>query len=85
MSELLNFEMEDGEECGDNTEEDLLLLGDATGELNLFQVLHSFFSSPSLINTSRYQNHIQQLLKEDLLKLQLALDYYNAHCLSQKV
>lgn len=45
MSELLNFEFEDGDECADNTEEDLRLLNDPSTQVDLFSVLYSFFTT----------------------------------------
>jgi hypothetical protein len=82
MSELLNFEFEDGEECSDNTEQDLLLLNDPTTRLDLFTILYQFFTQQ---NTQRYQLHTHQLLKEDTNKLHLAIDYYRNRYLSREV
>ncbi len=51
MSELLNFEFEDGDECADNTEHDLRLLNDPSTQVSLFSVLYLFFTTQS---THRY-------------------------------
>ena len=40
MSELLNFEFDDGEECNDDTEADLLLLNDNSVKINLSSMLY---------------------------------------------
>lgn len=69
MSAMLEF-YDDGEECDDKTEEDLIFLKDTSTHFNLAEYLTDFFQFLALERTDYLRECLKGLLRKDQVTLQ---------------
>lgn len=77
MTEGLAFGFDDGEDCDETTEEDLLFLKDPQANYTTSEMITQFFNDVLVNNPDYFHQCVKQLLKEDVMLLKQHINFTN--------